>query len=170
MKKEQILADGLPAYIQETEEQVIGAMMVFLVPEDIDEIIERTGLRSEWFRDYTLGLIWEAIVTSAAIQKSHGVPIMPTLVSHVLEKAGKYQEIGGIQFINRLIGNVSQNFIHTSVEGIIFNIEVIKDSAERRKDWEDGQRLLQRALAPNEERKPSTRYQGAMQMEVIDAS
>ena len=130
--KEQRLADGSPAYVAQTEQQIIGAMMLFLMPEDIDEIRQRTGLHSNWFRDYTLGHIWEAIVTSAAMQKSSegsegSIPIMPTLVSHLLYRAGKYDEIGGIEFLNRLVANVSTNFIHTSVEGIIFNIEVIKD-------------------------------------------
>ena len=170
MEKEQRLADGSPAYVAEAEQQIIGAMMVWLVPEDIDEIIERTGLRSEMFRDYTLGLIWNAIVVSAARQKDHDIPIMPTLVSDLLEKSGKYDEVGGNEFLNRLIGNVSRNFIHTSLEGIIFNINVMKDWVERRKDYQEGQRLVERAFASSEKRKSETRYEGAMQVEVIDAS
>ena len=163
--KEQRLADGSPAYVAQTEQQIIGAMMLFLMPEDIDEIRQRTGLHSNWFRDYTLGHIWEAIVTSAAMQKSSegregSIPIMPTLVSHRLFRAGKYDEIGGIEFLNRLVANVYTNFIHTSVEGIIFNINVMKEWIERRKDYQEGQKLVERAFS-NEPRNI-----GALQMEV----
>ena len=85
---------------------------------------------------------------------------MPTLVSHLLYRAGKYDEIGGIEFLNRLVANVSTNFIHTSVEGIIFNINVMKEWIERRKDYQEGQKLVERAFS-NEPRNI-----GALQMEV----
>tara|TARA_Y100001951_G_C11294077_1_gene274269 strand:- start:2060 stop:2572 length:513 start_codon:yes stop_codon:yes gene_type:complete len=160
LEQEQRLADGVPVYLAEAEQQIIGAMMVWLLPGDIDEIRQRTGLRSAWFRDYSLGHIWDAIVVSASMQKEKQVPIMPTLVSHVLHQSGKYDEIGGIEFLNRLIANVSQNFIQTSVEGIIFNINVMKDWIERRKDYQKGQELVKRAFSPTRDRP------GALAMEV----
>ncbi len=51
LEQEQRLADGVPVFLAEAEQQIIGAMMVWLLPGDIDEIRQRTGLRSAWFSD-----------------------------------------------------------------------------------------------------------------------
>ena len=164
---EQRLADGSPAYVARCEEDVIGGCLVFMMPTDIEHIRQSTGIQKEWFRNYRLGIIWNALLKAAEQQptehietehkcrdcqiqlmQKEDVPMLTTLVCDVLYNEGTYEEVGGIEYIDKLVINVCQNYIHTSREGIKTNIEIMKDWVARRKDFQEGQKLVQRAFRP----------------------
>lgn len=130
----EVLSDGMPTYLQWTEEWFIGAC---LIAAEADVMTLATTIEPSDFRDRSLGQVWEAIRT--------GGTSLPE-VCRTLQEWGELDDVGSEMRLAHLAASEGA-MVYSGLPSLKAHAGIIKDWSNRRKVIKEASETAQSVYA-----------------------